>query len=265
MKQVFKLIIYLIRQLFESLFLIIRLTIERFLKPFWILLFLTIYAINTNWSKILNGLTSFGIPEYTLIKGYFELLFSWPVAISIIGLIFIFKFSQSVKIFLENLNFLKVGPVEAGQRQQPTTSKDIEEKVTENLEQQGITLTTQQLQQIDQAFQEKETLLTNKDKTIKYLLERAELFEFSYLTLSLVYNTKVALMWFYLQLLHSSTKENFINSYILPFNITDPLAEKEAIFNALLTGQLLEQNGSLFNVTEKGKRFLKYLGFNIND
>ena len=151
------------------------------------------------------------------------------------------------------------------QRQQVPTSRDIEEKVAENLKEQGIALTPQQLQQIEQAFQEKETQLANKDEAIKYLIERAELSEFAYLTLGLVYNTKVALMWFYLQPSHSSTKENFINLYTLPPQIINPLAEKEVIFNTLLTNQLLEQNGLLFTVTDKGKRFLKYLGYIVSE
>ncbi len=263
MKTLFELLIYLLKQLFETIFTIIRLLSERFLKPAWILVFLAIYVTAKNWSSIIKALSSFGIPEYTLIKEYLGLLFSWPVAVLIISLIFLFKFSQSVKTFLENLNFLKAGPIEMGQRQQLPTSKDIEEQAAQSLEQKGVTLTPEQLQRIEQAFNEKDTELTNKNQAIQYLLERSELFEFAYLSLALVYNTKVALMWFYLQNANSSTKENFLNVYILPPQVTEPQIEKEAIFNSLLVNQLLEQNSGLFTVTEKGKRFLRYMGFNV--
>lgn len=258
MKDIFNLLINLLKQIMDTFFLFLRLLFERLLKPLWILVFLLIYLIWKNWFSISRTFSKFGIPEYTLVKDYLSIILSWPIVVLALGLIFLFKFSQSIEDFLKNSNLRKAGPLEFEQRQQGPSSKDIEEKAAV-----GINLTQGQFQQIEQAFQEKETQLANKDEAIKYLLERAELFEFAFLNLNLVYNTKVALMWFYLQTGHASTKENFIALYILPPNIPNPEIEKEAIFNALFVNQLIQQNGNLFEVTDKGKRFLQYLGFNL--
>ena len=164
-----------------------------------------------------------GIHE--VIITYLRIILSWPPMVLVISIIFILKFSSSIKTFLGNIFSLKIGSVEISQKQEET-NKDI-------LEKRGIALT------------EKES------------------YEFKYLSLFLVFNTRRALLWFYKSSNNSSTKNNFTNSYDLPPQIDNPEVEKEAIFNALLTNQLLEQKDSLFCVTEKGKRFLKYLGYNI--
>jgi hypothetical protein len=265
MKKIIDFLLDILKKLFETLFFIIKILIDRFLKPLIIFIILLVYITINNWVYITKTFQHFTLKDYELIRDFLALVLSWPVVVFVITLIFIFKFKDSIKIFLENLNFLKAGPVEIGQRQQIPTSTDIENRVTANLQQKGITLTEDQLKKIEEAFQEKENILTDKNRSIEYLLERAELFEFAYLGLGLVNNTKSVLFWFYLQTSHSSTKDNFIMSYTLPPQIINPLAEKEAIFNALLVNQLIEQNNSLFTVSLKGKRFLKYLGFNIND
>lgn len=259
MKDIFDLLINLLRQLIDTFFLILRLLSERLIKPLWILVIILVYLTWKNWLQLSSTFNKFGIPEYTLIKDYLSVILSWQVIVLIIGLIFLFKFAKSIDDFLKNSNLRKAGPLEFEQRQQGPSSQEIEEKAAGE-----VNLTQQQLQQIEQAFQEREIQLANKDEVIKYLLERAELFEFAFLNLNLVYNTKVALMWFYLQLDHSATKENFIALYILPPNISNPEIEKEAIFNALVVNQLIQQNGNMFQVTEKGERFLRYLGFNLN-
>jgi len=140
--------------------------------------------------------------------------------------------------------------------------------LTENLQEQGITLSQEQVQHLDEVFnnlsKEKETKeqeIANKDQAIKYFAERAELYEFAYLSLYLVFNSKLALLWFYNQISNSSTKENFTSQFILNSQVINPFAEKEAIFNALLVNGLLEQNGILFKTSEKGIRFLKHNKF----
>lgn len=198
-----------------------------------------------------------------IILNYLQTLLSWPVAFLVVAIIFICKFRESIKIFLENIASIKVGPFEASQHQRKTTEK-IDEKIVENLGEQGVKLTQAQLKEISEAFdniskekEKKEVEVANQGQAIKYLLERSELYEFAYLNLLLVQNSKIALVWFHSQPLNSSTKENFMAQYILPPQIINPIAEREAIFNVLLVNGLLEQNGALFKVSEKGMRFLK--------
>lgn len=201
-------------------------------------------------------------------KEILEVIFSWPVIFLVIFLIFVWKFKESIKLFLENIASIKVGPFEANQRQGKITEEKIEEKITENLQEQGITLTKEQLQELDNLFnnlskekESKDIEIANQDQAIKYLAEKAELYEFAYLSLYLVHNSKLSLRWFYYQPTNSSTKENFILQFVLPPQIINPLGEKEAIFNALLVNGLIEQNEALFKVSEKGIRFLKHIKF----
>lgn len=201
-----------------------------------------------------------------IILNYITVVLSWPVIFFAISLIFICKFKKSIKSFLENIASIKVGPFEANQRQSQDSKEDIEDQISESLQQKGITLTDNQIKELENEFnnltkekEEKDAKIKNQSEIIKYLVERSEIYEFAYLSLSLVYNTKLALRWFYLQVSNSSTKENFMAQFNLPGQIVNPWAEKEAIFNALLTNGLLEQIGSLFKVSEKGIRFLRYV------
>lgn len=206
-----------------------------------------------------------------IILEYLKIFFSWPVAFFVFSLIFVLKFKESIKLFLENIASIKVRPFEASQRQTKGPDEKIEDQITENLQEQGITLTQEQIQQVEGAFsnltKEKETKeqeCENKDQIIQYFVERSELYEFAYLSLYLVHNSKLALLWFYNQISNSSTKENFISQYVLPPpQIINPIAEKEAIFNALMVNGLLEQTGVLFKISEKGTKFLKHTKFII--
>lgn len=203
-----------------------------------------------------------------IILEYFKAILSWPPIFFIISLIFITKFKESIKVFLENIVSIKVGPFETSQRQTKELKEKINDQITENLQEQGITLSREQIKQIDEVFsnltKEKETKeleIANKDQVIQYFIERSELYEFAYLSLYLVYNSKNALFWFYNQTSSSSTKDNFISQFILSSPIINPLPEKEVIFNALLVNGLLDQLGALFKVSDKGIRFLKYIKF----
>lgn len=200
-----------------------------------------------------------------IILEYIKVFLSWPVIFLIVALLFIFKFKESIKLFLENIASIKVGPFEASQRQAKIPEEKIEDQLTENLQEQGITLSKEQIQQLDEAFnnlsKEKETKeqeIADKNQAIRYFAERAELYELAYLSVYLVYNSKLALFWFYNQTSSSSTKENFISQFILFGQVNNPFAEKESIFNALLVNELLEQNGALFKISEKGIKFLRY-------
>ena len=203
-----------------------------------------------------------------IILEYLKIIFSWPVAFFVFSLIFILKFKESIKLFLENIASIKVGPFEASQRQTKEPEEKIEDQITENLQEQGITLNKKQLQQVENAFnnltkekEEKEQEIANQSQVIKYFVERAELYEFAYLFLYLVQNSKFALLWFYNQISNSSTKDNFTLQFPLQPQIINPITEKEAIFNALLVNGLLEQVGILFKTSEKGIKFLKHIKF----
>jgi predicted transcriptional regulator len=246
------------------------LQIKKYITAWWLLLYLLAILLVVNYSVIIQFLYSLKIEEYELVRKYLQTFFSWPVIILVVVVWFISQFSESIKIFLENIGSLKAGPVEITQNQRNSSPQDIQKEVVENLEERGTTFTPQQLDSIEQHINnlsnQVQTVTSesqNKDEIIKYLAERAELFEFAYLKYYLVFNTKQALLWFNNINLKTSTKGNFFFSCLLQIQSLNVQAEKEAIFNALLVNGLICQPDyqQIYKITEKGMRFLKYIGF----
>ena len=203
-----------------------------------------------------------------VIPNYFDSIVSWPAVFFVVALIFILKFKYSIGIFLENIASIKLGPFEASQRQVKIPEDRIEDQLAENLQEQGMTLSKEQIQQLDEAFNDlskeretKEQEIINQAQVIKILGEKAELYEFAYLSLYLVDNSKRALSWFYFQPNSSSTQGNFFAQFSIPAQIINIAAEKEAILNALLVNGLIEQNGVIFKVSDKGGKFLKSIKY----
>ena len=211
----------LLKSIIETILFIIRLLAERFLKTWSILFFVFIYALFINWNNIILTFTNFRTPEYILIKDYLALLLSLPVAIFIISIIFFYKFSEAIKTFLQNSRLTGLG---------------------------GAT--------IDRA----QTQPTTTEENIDINEQRAEYYEFSYLNLFLVQNSKNALIWFYSQPNHSSTKNNFMNSYQLEGNFPNPQVEKETILNVLIQADLISRQDESFLISRKGEKFLRALG-----
>lgn len=227
----------LLKDFIGVLLLVLRLTFKRFLKPYWIIFTILIIVFIKNWAGLSVVLSRLGLPEYSLIKDYLVAILSLPVAIIVIGLVFLTRFREEVKIFLKNSKPKQIGPIE-----------------TESNQTQAF-VTMEKKTSIPP-----EPLKTEADKTSEGKVE-AESFEFYFLdNQTLVFNTKVALLWFFLKPNHSSTKNTFTETFILPPNILNPIVEKEAIFGALLVNELiLQSENESYKVTEKGERFLKFL------
>ena len=199
------------------------------------------------------------MPIKELIPVYIEVILSWPTAVLVLGFLFVFKFTEEIKFFIKNIRSFKVGPLETSQAQGPT--EDVEAKVEKD-----VNLTREQWDDVERLVENLED--TNKQKesevedykaALRVTRERAENYEFAYLNLALVYNTKRALSWFEIQTNKSSTRENFMSHFTLQTEIKNLHTEKDAIFNALLVNELIIHDGGLYRVTEKGERFLLYM------
>ena len=82
---------------------------------------------------------------------------------------------------------------------------------------------------------------------------------FSYFNLYLVANSKLALLWLYHK--PAKTKEMFKLSILVSPNVSSPDLEKEAIFNALLSNNLIfKDSRDLYSVSDIGRGFLTFLG-----
>lgn len=204
---------------------------------------------------------------FKIIQTYLAVILTWPVAFFVIALIFMFRFGQSIKTFLENIGTIKFGPFEANQRQNIPEDPKIDNQIEKGLEQKGVVLSDEEVNQVKQSFEiltkeneAKDNKIKDSDNLTNYLAQRAELYEFLYLSLFLVENSKKVLRWFNTQNSRSATKGYFIYQFLLPPQINDHVSEKEAILNALLVNGLISQSGDLYCVTEKANRFLNFIG-----
>lgn len=211
-------------------FELLNLLFRKFFKAIYIIEIILFVLLAINMKNIISFAYSFNFSEYVLIKDYLGVIISWPISILILGLIFIFKFSDSIAKFLENSQLDGAGPLQVSPiKQEPS-------------------------------------LVTNSPRSSTGKendreLELKEISEFLYINSFLVNNSKRALFWFYNQKNQSSTKQNFISMFPLQEQIIDQTIEKENIFNALFSTQLLEKDGENFNVSEKGTKFLKILNY----
>lgn len=188
---------------------------------------------------------------------YLKILFSWPVIVLIITLTFFSKFYSAIDYFIRNLK-VTYKNIEATSQQ----VKDISSKNEEN-DEEMVKLSKQDAQEIAEGIQSlqnerdnSQNIVQSLQQLVQTLATRSEFFEFMYLDKILVFNTKIALRD--LRNFGSITKEMFISQINIPQEIPNISLEKIAIFNALLINGLINENGSLVNVSEKGERFLNF-------
>ena len=253
----------LLKQFFNNL------QVRKYISLPWLIFYFLIIFILKNKNQIIIFFNSLDKEGWILIKDYLEIILSFPAIILIISLLFIFRFSDSIKVFLENIKSFSVGPVDVTQYSKKNDI-DIEKEIQDNLTEKGLTLTLNEEQinnieshinNLSSEVETKTSELQNKDETIRYLIERAEIYEFAYLNYFLVFNTKSALLWFNNNATLGATQDYFLQVFILTGNILNPLGEKQAIFSTLLANGLIFQDGVLFKITDKGARFLKSIKF----
>lgn len=108
---------------------------------------------------------------------------------------------------------------------------------------------------------QKKKMKEAEDKT-NALFKLVTLYDFKYLDLYLVFNSKTALLWFYNLRSKPVTKEFFLLSFELPPTLEKQSLEKEAIFSVLVSENLIEKSGKgLCQITQKGIDFLRFIGF----
>lgn len=184
----------------------------------------------------------FGGLDWVLIKDYLVVIVAWPVAVLVLGLIFMHKFSDSIRDFLRKMDRFKVPGVEVSQQQSttpPAPNDEKEQKTVEELESKtddgSLTLTKQQVDE---------------------LVRVVETMDFRFLNLHLVQNTKNVLRLIAQVVVKKSV---FLQSYLLPPQITDQVAERQAILDALFEAQLIEEENDVLKATDKGVRFLAFV------
>lgn len=203
--------------------------------------------------------------QVELITKLLSIFLSWPI----IALIFIMIFRHQLAQFLQNLQFIKAPGFEATSQPPSTPSESIEESVTSSTEERGITLTQEQIAEIENFLKTQNDQIEATNETIKYLAIRSEIYEFAFLNLFLVPNSKLALSWIKTQ--GRITKDFFYTNFrliqqgLVQAYIPNAFrAEKENIFNALITNELIQIDGEIVTITPKGNRFLEFLNQSTN-
>ncbi len=204
--------------------------------------------------------------EYNVIfQEYLKIIFSFPAVLFFIIIFFLNKFSSAVDFFIRNLK-LKYKDLEASSQRfslPPSSDPLIDKEDKEEI----VKLSKEDVQEIAVNFQElQKTNLNNQDliskqsNLISSLANRAELFEFAYLNLYLVFNTKLVLRGIYKA--GRISKDLLIQQIFVSPNVSDQYSEKLAIYNALLINGLIEETDSIVIATQKAERFLQFIGLN---
>lgn len=214
--------------------------------------FLVLFVVVSLFVYILD---KYNTEDYKNIIDLIKIIFSWPVLITIITLIFIDKFSESIKIFLENNRIIKVAGVEMESKQ------EINEK-TDNIISGEESKTKKKQEEIDKLkieIKKKTQNKANLKKLFNFQKEISEVNEFSYLALFFIETTKNVLKWFLDSKRGLITEVNFNSSWQVI--IKDP-NQRNIIFNTLINYQMIDGvHGGAYKITEKGEKFLKFIKY----
>ena len=180
--------------------------------------------------------------DWVLVKDYLAVIITWPTAALILGLVFMVKFGDSIRLFLGKLNHLKARGFEVGQQAKiPSTESDHKDnEAVSQLENEAdngsVTLTKEQVDQLVGIFED---------------------MDFKFLNLHLVQNTKLAL-----RIINQAEiqQDVFMQAYQVPDNVHDAIQERRAILDALGEANLISNEGGMLRSTERGVRFLSFIG-----
>lgn len=211
----------------------------------------------------LNLLKEWRLEYNSIVTEYLKVLLGWPAVVLLILSIFFSKFYSAIDYFIRNMK-VKYKDVEATSQQAKNIIPD-GTQASEANEAETVKLSKQDVQAIAEGIENLQTENKTKQQTIDALRDlvvqlanRSEFFEFKYLNGFLVLNTKIVLRDFYN--IGPMSRDSFIRSIFVPASVIDKLSEQLAIHSALLVNGLIEENGSLIKVSEKGVRYLKFIG-----
>lgn len=235
---------------------------SKYIKPFNLLIGIFIGIIVVN-KYGLNLFQNWQFEYNAVVVEYLKVLLGLPAVVLLVFLIFFSRFYSAIDYFIRNMK-VKYKDVEASSQQAVNRSSD-GTQVTEENQAEVVNLSKQDVQEIAESIQNLQTDNTNKQQTIDTLRElvgqlanRSEIFEFKYLNSILVLNSKVVLRD--LNSIGQMSREVFIHNIFVPSNVADKYSEQLAIHNVLLVNGLIEENGSIVQVSEKGIRYLKFIG-----
>lgn len=232
------------------------------IKPFNLLSGVAIGAFIVNRYG-LNLLQTWKFEYHTIVIDYLNILLGMPAVVLFVLIVFFWKYYSAIDYFIRNMK-VKYKDVEATSQQAKNISPDGTQTTDVN-EAEVVKLSKQDVRTIAENIDNLQTDNTTKQQTIDSLRElviqlvnRSELFEFKYLSGFLVLNTKIVLRDLYN--IGPMSRDSFIRNIFVPVSVIDKFSEQLAIHSALLVNGLIEENGSIAYVSEKGERYLRFIG-----
>ncbi len=217
---------------------------------------------------VLNFLQNWRFEYNQVAVEYLKIFLGWPAVVLLLLSIFFSKFYSAIDYFIRNMR-VKYKDVEATSQQAKNIMPD-GTQTSEANEAEVISLSKQDVQTIAEEINTIQTENQTKQQTIDALRElviqlanRSEFFEFTYLNGLLVLNTKIVLRDLYN--IGPMSRDSLIRSIFVPLSVLDKFSEQLAIHSALLVNGLIEEDGSIVKVSEKGVRYLKFIGLIKND
>ena len=185
-----------------------------------------------------------------------SIVVSWPVAICLIGLLFIFRFQSAIDAYLRNIGLMKLPGGFEIQSQQSIKSDSSVKGSADNL-----VLTPEQQKNIEDFIGDLESKqkLTEEEKGLlshhlDYVSHIAIEWKFRFLDLFFVYNTKRVLHWFSAN--SPQTKDSYFTIWQQTISNNE---QRTTILNILIQyGFLLKADG-LFHITDHGYSFLQFI------
>lgn len=210
--------------------------------------FLCIYLPIILWKQTLPADTIFRI---------LSLLFSWPVTILIVALIFLSRFQSAIDYFLRNVRRINF-PGGDVQLQQQTETKSSDISVPPG----SMVITSEQQEQISRYIQDLQQQHSNtvvEKQNLKEQLRQVYMesiaWKFSYLNLFYVPQTKQVLFWF----AHSSpqTRQSYDTAWQPSIQDNN---QRIVILDVLLNFNMLKADGVNITITTEGHNFLQFIG-----
>ena len=195
---------------------------------------------------------------------------SWYFVSVFLGTVFLILVRDSLKKLVDKIRFsikrdnVDVSTIPASEPQEKKGADELQ-KMKEFFAEIGVvdfdTFKKSFVKLIDGLEGQKKKMQEAESKT-NSLFQLVSLYDFKYLDLYLVFNTKTALLWFYNLKQKPVTKDFFMLGFELPPLLKNHKLEREAIFGALLGEGLIEKTGKgLYQITKKGADFLQFIGF----
>jgi uncharacterized integral membrane protein len=188
---------------------------------------------------------------------FIGIIISWPVALTIISLIFIFRFRGALDYFLRNIRSVNFP---GGTINVQKESIEIEEFDKEKSELISFTPEeTDEIAGIIRDLQDKQTVAAESKSRLENKLQEAyyyvTIWKFAYLNLFFVPNTKNVIEWFSRN--QAQTRSVFHECWQ---NVIADAIEREKILEVAITHGILESDGNNIHITRHGFSFLQYIG-----